>query len=97
MDFIKKYGKDIKSFSFATCCGAGDEEKDDKLGYGKLFKTIKDIFNERCKNCEAFPIADIVPDEMKEDKEAVMKIKLGPDNFTKDMLCRYEDFISRLK
>jgi len=40
-DFLKKYKDDIKKLYFITCCGSGEDTKDTKFGFTKVFEKIK--------------------------------------------------------
>ncbi len=95
--FIKKYGKQVNRFFFATCCGSYDEVKDDKYGYNNVFKKIRELMAEKCIRCEAFPIALVLPEEKKKDSEAIMTTRLNDENFKGEIVERFDQFIAILE
>ena len=96
-DFIRKYRASIKKLYFATCCGGGDAEKDGKFGYAKVFQQVKSILGDTCALCEAFPIMLIVPDNKKDDSQAIMNIRLSDDTFKGEILRKFEDYIQKAR
>jgi len=60
--FVKKYKRAINELVFISCCGSSFEMKDKKFGHELVFKEIKELLNEKCVHCEAFPITLIVPE-----------------------------------
>ena len=95
-DFIKKYRNSINKFYLISCCGSKDATKDDKFGYAGVFKKVKETAGEKCVHCEAFPIDLIVPDDKKEDDEAVMNTRLSDENFMGPIKDRFESFVQLL-
>lgn len=95
-DFINKYRKDIKSLYFASCCASGDAVKDDKFGHARVFHIVENIFGDKCMRCEAFPIGLVLPEDKKEDSDAVMKTHLSASNFTGEIKKRFEIFIQKV-
>jgi hypothetical protein len=75
----------------------GDTEKDGKFGYARVFQQVKDLIGDRCIRCEAFSIKPVVPDDKKEDGEAIMKIRLSDDNFKGEILKKFDDFIQKAR
>jgi hypothetical protein len=75
----------------------GDTEKDGKFGYARVFQQVKDLIGDRCIRCEAFPIKLVVPDDKKDDNEAIMKIRLSDANFKGEIQKRLDDFIQKAR
>jgi flavodoxin len=95
--FLGKYGGEIKRLSFASCCGGGEDTKDDKFGYAGVFRAVEGLARGKCLHCEAFPIGLVLPEDKKEDSTAVMNTRLGDENFTGPMEHRFDDFIRRIQ
>ena len=91
--FIKKYSDVITNLVFTSCCGSSFEMKDEKFGHGLVFKEIKELLNEKCIHCEAFPIPLVLPKDQREDPNIVMKTRLTDDNFKGEILNRFNTFI----
>ena len=96
-DFIKKYGRDIKKLNFITCCGSSDAKREEKFGHGKVFHIVKEILGEKCTHCEAFPVGLVLPDDKKEDGEAIMQTRLSEENFKGEIEERFGKFIEWVK
>jgi menaquinone-dependent protoporphyrinogen IX oxidase len=95
--FVAKYNADIKSLRFVTCCGSTDKIKDDKYGYSLVFKQVETLLGDRCVSCDAFPVALVLPDDQKDDSNAIMKTRLSEENFTGEIQQRFDDFIRKVK
>ena len=96
-DFLKKYRNDIKKLYFATCCGSGEDSKDTKFGYSKVFDKIKRLMSEKLAFAEAFSIELVTPEEMKGKGEQTMKLRLSDENFKGEILKKYTKFIERIE
>lgn len=94
--FVKKYRKTINTLVFISCCGSSFEMKDKKFGHGLVFKEIKEMLNEKCIHCEAFPITLVLPEDKREDPNIVMKTRLSDDSFKGEILDRFNAFIQFL-
>ena len=94
--FVKKNKETIKELVFTTCCGSSFEMKDKKFGHGLVFKEIKEMLNEKCIHCEAFPIALVMPEDKREDPNTIMKTRLTEDNFKDEILNKFNAFIKYL-
>lgn len=95
-DFINKNRRNINKLYFATCCGAGDDAKDKKFGYGGIFKIIKSLLGEICAACEAFPVVLVVPEDKRLDGDTVMKTRLSDDNFAGEIQRRFDEFVKKV-
>ena len=94
--FVKKYGRGVKKLYFATCCGSSDEKKNDKFGYATVFPQVKALVPKKRIHCEAFPIGLVVPDDKKEDNDAMMKARLSDTNFTGKIQKRLDAFVQKI-
>ena len=94
--FVKKYTTTINELVFTTCCGSSFEMKDKKFGHGLVFNEIKEMLNEKCIHCEAFPITLVIPENKREDPNIVMSTRLTADNFEGEILARFDAFIQFL-
>jgi menaquinone-dependent protoporphyrinogen IX oxidase len=95
-NFVAKNISKIKQLIFVTCCGSTFEKKDEKFGHNHVFKEVRKLAEEKCLHCEAFPITLVLPDELKENSDAFMKIHLNDENFKGEIHTIYDNFISRL-
>ncbi|MBN1539177.1 MAG: hypothetical protein JW939_03460 [Candidatus Thermoplasmatota archaeon] len=95
--FVKKHGKNIKTLYFTTCCGGGDDEKNDKFGYTGVFRKVEQHAGKPCAGCEAFPIKLVVPEEKQDDDEAMMNARLTDETFKGPIVDRYIAFLSRIQ
>lgn len=95
-NFLKKYNKEIKELNFLTCCGGDDDSKDDKFGYNSVFNQVKDIVGTRCKNCDAISVTLAVPEDKRDDDEAVMNARINSESFKGELLERYNLFLDKL-
>jgi len=94
--FVNKYYSKINRLIFVTCCGSPDAKKNDKFGHGLVFKEVKNVLNEKCVFCQAFPIVLVLPDDKKEDTDAFMKTHLNDENFIGEIQERFENFIQKV-
>ena len=95
--FLKNYCAAIPAVYFATCCGSGDDAKDGKFGYERVFAKVRKVSGERCKACMAFPIAYAVPEEFRNDDETVMKTQLSDSAFKGELGTRFEKLVGLVK
>jgi flavodoxin len=95
-DFVNKYSKIINKFYFVTCCGSSDAAKDGKFGYALVFNKVKNMLGDKCVLCEAFPIGLVLPDDKKENSDAMMKARLSDSNFSGEIQKRFEIFIQKV-
>ncbi|MCF8358049.1 MAG: hypothetical protein K9H26_04770 [Prolixibacteraceae bacterium] len=96
-DFFKKYRKSINKIYFVTCCGSSFDLRDDKFGHATVFKRVKEITGNKLVHCEALPICLVVPDDKKEDGDAVMKTRLSDENFEGEIEERFNRLIDKIK
>jgi flavodoxin len=96
-NFISKYSKKIGKLIFVTCCGSSFKDKDNKFGHNLVFNQVKDLLNDKCLHCEAFPIVLFAPDELKDDSSAFMKVHLNDENFKGEITGIYNAFILKLR
>ena len=94
--FVKKYFYKINKLIFVTCCGSTDAKKDEKFGHGLVFKEVKNVLNDKCVFCQAFPIVLVLPDDKKEDTDAFMKTHLNDDNFKGEIQLIFNNFIQKI-
>ena len=87
----------VKQVCFATCCGGGDDEKDDKFGYSSVFKEVESVVNHTQVLTEAFPIKLVVPEDKLEDGDYIMKTRLDDSNFKGEVYARFQSFIQKMK
>jgi menaquinone-dependent protoporphyrinogen IX oxidase len=95
--FLKQYRAKVKTLAFITCCGGGDEMKDDKFGYAAVFKEVERLSDGKPVLCEAFPVGYILPEEKRTDNNAMMQARLSDDNFTGAFRNRLDVFIEKVK
>jgi len=96
-DFLNRYSKSIARLFFVPCCGGGEAVKDTKFGYNAVLKKVQLRVNDRYAYGEAFPIDLIVPEELKGNGEAVMKIKLTDETFKGKIVEKYDRFLGKVK
>lgn len=95
--FLKKYREEIKNLYFVSCCGSGDDQKDEKFGHGNVFKQVKELIGDKCRECVAFPIGLVVSEDKQKDSETIMKTRLTDENFKGEIEDRFDKFIEGLK
>lgn len=95
--FVKKYKNKIKELVFVTCCASGFDKKDEKFGHGLVFKKVKDLLGEKCTHCEAFPVSLVLPEDKKQDAQAVMNTRLSDENFKGKAEEIFDGFIKRIR
>lgn len=95
--FLKKYKRNIKQLYFATCCGVGDEGKDDKFGYVNIFNQLREEVEDIPTECAAFPIPLVIPEDKMDDDEYVMNTRLNTENFKGEIQERFEGFIEKMR
>ena len=91
--FVKKYNNKFSKLIFVTCCGSTNAKKDEKFGYGLVFKEVEKILNNKCILCQAFPVGLVLPDDKQEDPNAFMKTHLNDDNFNGIIKLKFDKFI----
>ena len=94
--FVRKYSGNINKLVFVTCCGSTYEKKEEKFGHGLVFREVKNLLNDKCVLCQAFPINLVVPNDKKEDSDVIMKTHLNDGNFKGEIQERFEDFIKNI-
>ncbi len=92
--FINRYKNSINDLYFATCCGTSYAEKDGKYGHANAFAKIKELYGNKSLHCEAFPIPLVLPEDKIDDSELIMSTRLSDQNFTGEILKRFNDFIN---
>jgi flavodoxin len=95
--FCKSYDAQIDKIHFATCCGSTDQMKDEKFGYGAVFKKVKKLMGSTDMICEAFPIPLVLPEEDRGNDELIMKTRLSDDNFVGEIKERFDGFIRKIR
>ena len=95
--FIKQYKKEISTLYFATCCGGGDNMKEDKFGYMHVFRNLEAMTTGISTTCKAFPIPLVLSEEEQKDDQLVMSTRLSDTNFKGEILKRYKDFLDTIK
>ena len=95
--YIKKYTTRMKKMYFATCCGGGDDTKDDRFGYGGVFNQVRQLAGDTCVHCEAFSIGLVLPEEKRKDTDAMMKVRLSEETFKGEFKTKFDEFISKLR
>ena len=95
--FVKKYDHKIKKMVFVTCCGSTDAGKDEKFGYGLVFKELANILKDKCILCRAFPVSLVLPADKKDDPKAFLNIHLNDGHFHGEIQERFENFILEVK
>ena len=91
--FLNKYDKEINNLHFVTCCGSTDDNKDEKFGYELVFNRVREMIANKCKSCTALPIALVIPEANQGNEDYIMKTRLTQDNFTGEILTRYNEFL----
>jgi len=95
-NFVRKCSSEISKLIFVTCCGSSFKDKDDKFGHNLVFKEVKSILKDKCLQCEAFPVGLVLPDELKEDPGAFMKVHLNDKNFKGKIVEIYNAFMRKI-
>ncbi|MCC7503947.1 MAG: hypothetical protein IT259_01550 [Saprospiraceae bacterium] len=95
--FVNKHRDEIRQLVFVTSCGSSDEKKDEKFGYGPVFRQVGRLLGDKCTRCEAFPIPLVLPADKKADSESVMKTRLNDGNFKGEIAERFEGLVKALK
>ena len=96
-DFVKKYKTQIQKFHFISCCGSTDGKSKDKFGYDLVFEKARELMGRKMGICKAFPIELIVPDDKKNDDQAMMNMRLTSSNFYGPVKERFDTFINEIK
>jgi menaquinone-dependent protoporphyrinogen IX oxidase len=96
-NFVLNYRRKVKRLIFVSCCGSSFKDKDNKFGHNLVFNQVKNLLNNKCIHCEAFPIDLFVPAELKDDSAAFMKVHLNNENFKGEIIPLYNDLISNIK
>ena len=95
--FTKRYYNEIKQLVFVTCCGSSYAKKEEKFGHGLVFKEVESLLKDKCSFCHAFPIDLVLPDDKKEDSNAIMSTHLNDGNFKGEIEVVFENFISKVR
>lgn len=93
-DFIRKYSKVVDKIDFITCCGSTDEKKNETFGYELVFSKLKEQLGVKAGVFEAFPVALLLPEELKNDDQANMNTRMNDDNFNEVVQARLNSFIT---
>ena len=96
-DFIRKYGKKIKTIDMITCCASTDEKKDDTFGYGKVFAKLKQRLGSKIGEVEAFPVELLLPEDQKDNSDAMMSTRMNESNFSGTIKERLDSFVAKIK
>jgi flavodoxin len=96
-DFMKTNRNGLKRLYFATCCGGGEKDKDTKFGYNAVFARARAILGEKLTGCAAFPLELFAANELKDNPDSIMKIKLTEDKFGGTLAERYADFLGAVR
>jgi flavodoxin len=94
--FLDKNKRNIHELIFVTCCGSPDAKKDEKFGHGIVFREVETIMGNKCTLCRAFPVELVVPEDKKEDPQAIMKTRLSDSNFNGVIKERFDRMIATL-
>ncbi|MFZ4457159.1 MAG: flavodoxin family protein [Bacteroidales bacterium] len=94
--FVKKYFLKINKLIYVTCCGSTELKKDEKFGYGLVFKEVENIVKDKCILCQAFPIGLVLPDDKKDDTNTFMETHLNDDNFKGEIQKQFNSFIKKV-
>ena len=95
-NFVTKNQSKIKKLIFITCCGSTYEKKDEKFGHNLVFNQVKQLLDDKCQSCMAFPKTLVLPDELKDAPDAFMKTNLNDENFKGEISHIYDKFISNI-
>lgn len=96
-DFVKKYKSKIQKFHFITCCGSSDSKQNDKFGYALVFDKAKKMIGEKMGISRAFPIELMIPEDKKDDNQAMMNASLNSATFQGEVVDRFNNFIGEVK
>ena len=95
--FLLRFSKNVKRLDFITCCGGGDDTKDEKFGYVSVFKMIEILSGGKNIRCEAFPVVLAVPEDKRKESDVVMKTRLNDDNFAGELQEKLDAFLAGIK
>ena len=95
-DFLRKYAGKIRKFDFITCCASTDEAKNDTFGYGRVFTKMREKYAGKCGRCEAFPIELVVPEDKRDDGQAMMNTRLSDANWNGAVSERFDSMLSEM-
>ncbi|THB73181.1 MAG: flavodoxin family protein [Desulfobulbaceae bacterium] len=94
--FVINYGGDINQLYFVTCCGSSEENSKSKYGYESVFSELKNTSTNRSIQCYPLSMSLVVPDAQKDDNETIMKARLSDENFSGEMLNRFNEIKKRI-
>ena len=94
---IKKYRDRVDHIEFITCCGSREEERDGKYGFNTVFAKAREVASGQLTYTEAFPINLVLPDELKDDADAIMKTRLNDENFKGEIVEQLEAYVARFE
>ena len=94
---IRKYKDEVDAIYFITCCGSRDIDKDDKYGYNTVFQKAQEVADGRLTACHALPVSLVLPEDMREDNDAIMNARLCDENFRGEILKRFEAFLDEVE
>lgn len=94
--FLKRYNKKLKQVYLLSCCGGSDETKDDQFGYMSVFRKYEKLLGDKCISCTAFPLPLSLPEDKRQNDEAIMAARLSDESFKGELEKRYNDFINEI-
>jgi len=74
--------------------GGGEDVKDDKFGYGRVFQLVRGLAGEAGGACQAFPIILALPKKQRCDGQVVMRTRLNDENFIGPLEERFRTFLT---
>ena len=86
-----------KPVHFVTCCGSGDESKDDRYGYSQVLRSAKELSPTCVRSAEAFPVVLVLTPEEAQDSQVVMKTRLSEATYKGAFRERLEGFITAVQ
>ncbi|KMQ49769.1 hypothetical protein CHISP_3330 [Chitinispirillum alkaliphilum] len=95
-DFLNKNRDKIKKLHFVTCSGTSESEKESKFGYGAVFRKVENLMGGKLGHSELFSVTLVLPEEKRDNSDAVMKTRLSEENFSGDIQERFEKFVSEI-
>jgi hypothetical protein len=95
-DIIARYHSSVPRLYFATCCGSTDAGKNNTFGYASVFSRIESMAKGTPVCCEAFPVGLVLPENERNNGDAVMKVRLSDSNFTGRLQERFDSFIRKV-
>jgi len=97
LDFLNKNRNGIKKLYFITCCGGGESTKDTKFGYNSVLNKVKFLMADAYAFGAALSIDLLVSDDLKDNSEQIMKIKLNDSTFHGKIVDEYNLLLPVIK